>query len=30
LTASGKKQLNAERAEFERLVAAIQRVLQTA
>jgi PadR family transcriptional regulator PadR len=30
LTAAGKKQLNAERAEFERLVEAIQRVLQLA
>ena len=30
LTAAGKKRLNAERAEFERLVGAIQRVLQTA
>jgi PadR family transcriptional regulator PadR len=30
LTASGRKQLNAERAEFERLVGAIQRVLQMA
>ncbi|HYT69660.1 MAG TPA: PadR family transcriptional regulator [Vicinamibacterales bacterium] len=30
LTPSGKKRLNAERAEFERLVGAIQRVLQTA
>src|ERR1700738_2027327 len=27
LTAAGRKQLNAERAEFERLVGAIQRVL---
>src|ERR1700704_6099647 len=30
LTAAGKKQLNAERAEFERLVVAIQRVLTMA
>ena len=30
LTAAGKKQLTAERAEFERLVGAIQRVLQMA
>ena len=30
LTAAGKKRLAAERAEFERLVAAIQRVLQLA
>ena len=30
LTASGKKRLSAERAEFERLVGAIQRVLQIA
>ena len=30
LTALGRKQLAAERAEFERLVAAIQRVLQLA
>ena len=30
LTAAGKKRLSAERAEFERLVGAIQRVLQTA
>src|SRR6187401_1828169 len=30
LTAAGKKQLNAERAEFERLVVAIQRVPQMA
>jgi PadR family transcriptional regulator, regulatory protein PadR len=30
LTASGKKQLGAERAEFERLVSAIYRVLETA
>ena len=30
LTAAGKKQLSAERAEFERLVGAIQRVLQMA
>ena len=30
LTAAGKKRLSAERAEFERLVSAIQRVLQTA
>ena len=30
LTAAGKKQLSAERAEFERLVVAIQRVLQMA
>jgi len=30
LTAAGKKQLHAERAEFERLVEAIQRVLQLA
>ena len=30
LTASGRKQLAAERAEFERLVGAIQRVLQLA
>ena len=30
LTAAGTKRLSAERAEFERLVAAIQRVLQMA
>ena len=30
LTAAGKKRLSAERAEFERLVGAIQRVLHTA
>ena len=30
LTAAGKKRLSAERAEFERLVGAIQRVLQMA
>jgi transcriptional regulator len=30
LTASGRKRLSAERAEFERLVFAIQRVLETA
>jgi PadR family transcriptional regulator len=30
LTAAGKKQLNAEHAEFERFVGAIQRVLQMA
>jgi len=30
LTAGGRKQLAAERADFERMVAAIQRVLQTA
>jgi PadR family transcriptional regulator PadR len=30
LTAAGKKRLNAERAEFERLVGAIHRVLETA
>jgi PadR family transcriptional regulator PadR len=30
LTAAGKKQLSAERAEFERLIGAIQRVLHTA
>ena len=30
LTAAGRKQLHAERAEFERLVAAIQRVLEMA
>ncbi|HET7698613.1 MAG TPA: PadR family transcriptional regulator [Vicinamibacterales bacterium] len=30
LTAAGKKRLSAERAEFERLVGAIQRVLNTA
>jgi PadR family transcriptional regulator PadR len=30
LTAAGRKRLNAERAEFERLVVAIQRVLNTA
>jgi PadR family transcriptional regulator PadR len=30
LTAAGKKQLSAERAEFERLVVAIQRVLTMA
>ena len=30
LTAAGKKQLNAERVEFERIVAAIHRVLQLA
>lgn len=29
LTAAGRKQLNAERADFERMVGAIQRVLQT-
>ena len=30
LTSAGRKQLAAERADFERMVAAIQRVLQTA
>src|SRR5215813_4156708 len=30
LTADGRKQLTAERADFERMVAAIQKVLQTA
>jgi transcriptional regulator len=30
LTAAGRKRLSAERAEFERLVGAIQRVLQLA
>ena len=30
LTAAGRKQLTAERADFERMVAAIQRVLQSA
>ena len=30
LTAAGRKQLAAERTDFERMVAAIQRVLQTA
>ena len=30
LTAAGRKQLNAERQEFERLIVAIQRVLETA
>ena len=30
VTAAGRKRLNAERAEFERLVGAIQRVLQLA
>lgn len=30
LTAAGRKQLAGERADFERMVAAIQRVLQTA
>src|SRR6478609_890885 len=30
LTAAGRKQLAAERADFERMVAAIQRVLETA
>ena len=30
LTAAGRKQLAAERSDFERMVAAIQRVLQTA
>ena len=30
ITAAGRKQLSAERAEFERLVHAIQRVLETA
>ena len=30
LTAAGKKQLASERADFERMVAAIQKVLQTA
>jgi transcriptional regulator len=30
LTAAGRKRLNAERAEFERLVVAIQRVLEMA
>jgi PadR family transcriptional regulator PadR len=30
LTAAGKKRLSAERAEFERLIGAIQRVLHTA
>jgi len=29
ITAAGRKQLTAERADFERMVAAIQRVLQT-
>ena len=29
ITAAGRKQLSAERADFERMVAAIQRVLQT-
>ena len=29
LTAAGRKQLNAERQEFERLIVAIQRVLET-
>jgi DNA-binding PadR family transcriptional regulator len=29
ITATGRKQLTAERADFERMVAAIQRVLQT-
>jgi PadR family transcriptional regulator, regulatory protein PadR len=29
ITAAGRKQLGSERAEFERLVSAIQRVLQT-
>jgi PadR family transcriptional regulator PadR len=29
LTAAGRKQLNAERADFERMVLAIQRVLQS-
>ena len=29
LTASGRKQLSAERAEFDRMVGAIQRVLAT-
>ena len=29
LTAAGRKQLAAERADFERMIAAIQRVLQT-
>jgi len=29
LTAAGRKQLSAERADFERMVAAIQRVLET-
>ena len=30
LTAAGKKQLNSEREEFQRLVVAIQRVMETA
>jgi transcriptional regulator len=30
LTAAGRKQLTAERADFDRMVAAIQKVLQTA
>src|SRR5580700_2366327 len=30
LTAAGRKQLTAERADFERMIAAIQKVLQTA
>jgi transcriptional regulator len=30
LTAAGRKQLAAERADFERMIAAIQKVLQTA
>ena len=30
LTAAGRKQLSSEREEFERMIAAIQRVLQTA
>ena len=30
LTSAGRKQLTAERADFERMVSAIQRVLQTA
>jgi len=30
LTAAGRKQLNAERQEFERLIVAIQQVLETA
>ena len=30
LTSAGRKQLSAERADFERMIAAIQRVLETA
>jgi DNA-binding PadR family transcriptional regulator len=30
LTASGRKQLGAERAEFDRMIGAIQKVLETA